>query len=120
MDAHHDTAIATAALSVAIAVRGGDVAGVIFHSDQSALGTGGVFADACRRSGVTQSMGRTGSALDAVAESLNSTIEFELLLPSGQGLGGGRVRGGDPHEFAQCRRRCWLMVRRADRYAGSR
>jgi putative transposase len=80
MDAHHDAAIATAALSVAIAVRGGDVAGVIFHSDQGGEYTGEVFAQACRRAGVTQSMGRTGSALDnAAAESLNSTIEFELL-----------------------------------------
>jgi putative transposase len=42
--------------------------------------TGRVFAQACRGAGVTQSMGRTGSALDnAVAESFNSTLEFELL-----------------------------------------
>jgi putative transposase len=34
MGAHHDAALATAALQVAIAVRGGDVGGVIFHSDQ--------------------------------------------------------------------------------------
>jgi putative transposase len=39
-----------------------------------------VFAEACRRLGVTQSMGRVGSALDnAAAESFNSTLEFELL-----------------------------------------
>jgi transposase InsO family protein len=37
-------------------------------------------ADACRRTGITQSMGPTGSALDNdVAESFNSTLEFELL-----------------------------------------
>jgi transposase InsO family protein len=53
---------------------------VIFHSDQGGEYTGGVFARACRRAGVRQSMGRTGSALDnAVAESFNSTLEFELL-----------------------------------------
>ncbi len=42
--------------------------------------TGGLFASACARAGVRQSMGRTGSALDnAAAESFNSTLEFELL-----------------------------------------
>jgi transposase InsO family protein len=80
LDAHHDARLATAALQVAIAVRGGDVAGVIFHSDQGGEYTGEVFTQACRRAGVGQSMGRTGSALDnAVAESFNSTLEFELL-----------------------------------------
>ena len=47
---------------------------------ESAEYTGEVFTQACRRAGVTQSMGRTGSALDnAAAESFNSTVEFELL-----------------------------------------
>lgn len=42
--------------------------------------TGSVFATACANTGVTQSMGRTGSALDnAAAESFHSTVEFELL-----------------------------------------
>jgi transposase InsO family protein len=42
--------------------------------------TGSVFATACADAGVRQSMGRTGSALDnAVAESFNSTLEFEVL-----------------------------------------
>jgi transposase InsO family protein len=78
--AHHDAALAKAALCMAIVVRGGDVAGVIFHSDQGGEYTGELFARACRRAGVRQSMGRTGSALDnAVAESFNSTLEFELL-----------------------------------------
>jgi len=76
----HDTELARAALCVAIAVRGGSVAGVVFHTDQGGEYTGGVFAQACQRAGVTQSMGRTGSALDnAAAESFNSTVEFELL-----------------------------------------
>ena len=77
---HHDAELARAALCVAIAVRGGDIAGVIFHTDQGGEYTGELFAEACRQAGVRQSMGRTGSALDnAPAESLNSTIEFELL-----------------------------------------
>jgi putative transposase len=80
MGAHHDAELATAALQVAVAVRGGDVAGVIFHSDQGGEYTGEVFRAACARAEVRQSMGRTGSALDnAVAESFNSTLEFELL-----------------------------------------
>jgi transposase InsO family protein len=80
MDAHHDAELARAALCVAVAVRGGSVAGVVFHTDQGGEYTGELFAAACRNAGVTQSMGRTGSALDnAVAESFNSTLEFELL-----------------------------------------
>jgi putative transposase len=80
MGIHHDAALARAALCMAIAVRGGSVAGVIFHTDQGGEYTGQLFADACHSAGVTQSMGRTGSALDnAVAESFNSTLEWELL-----------------------------------------
>ena len=80
MGIHHDAALARAALCMAIAVRGGSVAGVIFHTDQSGEYTGDIFARACRSAGVTQSMGRTGSALDnAAAESFNSTLEWELL-----------------------------------------
>ena len=53
---HHDAPLAAAALKMAAAVRGGKV------------------------TGVTQSMGRVGSALDnATSESWNSTLEFELL-----------------------------------------
>ena len=33
MDAHHDAELARAALCMAIAVRGGEVAGVVFHTD---------------------------------------------------------------------------------------
>jgi transposase InsO family protein len=80
MDTHHDAPLARAALCMAIAIRGGLVAGVVFHTDQGGEYTGELFAAACRGAGVTQSMGRTGSALDnAAAESFNSTLEFELL-----------------------------------------
>jgi putative transposase len=77
---HHDSALARAALCMAAAVRGGDVQGVIFHSDHGGEYVGDLFAHACRALGVTQSMGRVGSALDnAAAESFNSTLEHELL-----------------------------------------
>lgn len=80
MSEHHDAALAKAALCMAAAVRGGDVAGVIFHSDKGGEYTGDVFANACVALGVTQSMGRVGSALDnAAAESFNSTLEHEVL-----------------------------------------
>lgn len=76
----HDAALARAALCMAAAVRGGQVGGVVFHSDKGGEYTGNVFADACAGLGTIQSMGRVGSALDnAAAESFNSTLEHELL-----------------------------------------
>lgn len=77
---HHDSPLAKAALCMAAAVRGGDVAGVIFHTDKGGEYVGDLFARACSTLKVTQSMGRVGSALDnAAAESFNSTLEHELL-----------------------------------------
>lgn len=77
---HHDAELSKAALCMAAAVRGGDVAGVIFHSDKGGEYTGDLFSKACATLGVVQSMGRVASALDnAVAESFNSTLEWELL-----------------------------------------
>ena len=77
---HHDAPLAKAALCMAAAVRGGDVTGVIFHSDKGGEYTGDVFTKACTSLGVLQSMGRVASALDnAAAESFNSTLEWELL-----------------------------------------
>jgi putative transposase len=75
----HDAALAYGALAMAVAVRGGQVPGVIFHTDQGSEYTAGLFRAACRRLSVSQSMGRPGSALDnAVIESWHSTLEFEL------------------------------------------
>ena len=76
---HHDAALAYGALVMAVAVRGGQVPGVIFHTDRGSEYTAGLFQAACTRLGVCQSMGRPGSALDnAVIESWHSTVEFEL------------------------------------------
>jgi transposase InsO family protein len=75
----HDAQLAYGALAMALAVRGGQVPGVIFHTDQGSEYTARLFRQACQRLGVTQSMGRPGSALDnAVIESWHSTLEFEL------------------------------------------
>jgi transposase InsO family protein len=77
---HHDAPLAKAALCMAAAVRGGQVAGVVFHSDKGGEYVGDVFTEACTALGAVQSMGRVGSALDnAAAESFNSTLEWELL-----------------------------------------
>jgi transposase InsO family protein len=76
---HHDADLAYGALVMAAAVRGGRMAGVIFHSDQGSEYTARLFRQACDRLGVQQSMGRPGSALDnAVIESWHSTLEWEL------------------------------------------
>ena len=75
----HDAALAYGALAMAITVRGGQVPGVVFHTDQGSEYTARSFRAACERLSVTQSMGRPGSALDnAVIESWHSTLEFEL------------------------------------------
>lgn len=78
---HHDTELAYAALAMAVAVRGGKeaITDVIMHTDQVSEYTASAFRGACQRLGITQSMGRPGSALDnAVIESSHSTVEFEL------------------------------------------
>jgi transposase InsO family protein len=75
---HHDALLAKAALCMAAAVRGGQVAGVVFHSDKGGEYVGDVFTQACTALGAVQSMGRVGSALDNAAAE-NSTLEWELL-----------------------------------------
>jgi putative transposase len=79
LSGHHDAQLAYGALAMAAAVRGGEVTGVILHTDQGSEYTAGLFRRACDRMGIRQSMGRPGSALDnAVIESFHSTLEFEL------------------------------------------
>ena len=77
---HHDAEVAAGALRMAAAIRGGDVRGVIFHSDKGSEFTADLFGEVCDRLGVTQSAGRVGSCFDnAAIESWHSTLEFELL-----------------------------------------
>lgn len=79
-DTYPTAELACAAINMAVAVRGGDVAGVIFHTDRGTQYTADAFEVACDKLGITQSMGRVGSALDnAAAESFFSTLEHELL-----------------------------------------
>lgn len=77
---HHDAELAAGALKMAAAMRGGDVRGVIFHTDKGSEYTASLFEEVCGRLEVKQSMGRVGSCFDnAAAESWHSTLEFELL-----------------------------------------
>jgi transposase InsO family protein len=76
---HHDAQLAYSALVMAVTVRGGQVPGVILHTDRGSEYTAGLVRQACARLFISQSMGRPGSALDnAVIESWHSTLEFEL------------------------------------------
>ena len=76
---HHDAQLAYSALVMAVTVRGGQVPGVILHTDRGSEYTAGLVRQACERLAICQSMGRPGSALDnAVIESWHSTLGFEL------------------------------------------
>ena len=78
---HHPTAaLAVDAICMATAIRGGDVAGVIFHTDRGSPYGARRFGETCKRLGITQSMGQPGSALDnAPVESFFATLQKELL-----------------------------------------
>jgi putative transposase len=77
--AHPDAELAADAIRMAVATRGGEVAGVVFHSDQGSTYTASDFTVLCRRLLITQSMGRVGSCFDnAAAESFFSTLEHEV------------------------------------------
>lgn len=78
--AHPDADLAGQTIKMAVAVRGGDVTGVIFHTDQGSTYTADDFTGLCRDLDITQSMGRVGSCFDnAAAESFFSTLEHEVL-----------------------------------------
>jgi putative transposase len=80
MSAHHDAAVVVASLRMAATTRGGDVDGVIFHTDRGSEYTAAATAAACGALGVVQSMGRVGSTLDnAAAEAFNSTLKVEFV-----------------------------------------
>ena len=66
MSEHPDAQLASDAMKMAAAVRGGRavIDGVIFHSDRGSTYTANEFMKLCRRLGVRQSMGRVGSCFD--------------------------------------------------------
>jgi putative transposase len=66
---------------MAIAARGGQVPGVVFHTDQGSEYTARSFQAACGRLGVIRSTGRPGSVLDnAVIESWHWTNYGKTLV----------------------------------------
>jgi transposase InsO family protein len=80
MAGHMRAELITDALDAAVGLRGGDVTGVVFHSDRGAQLTSELFARVCEDHGVTQSVGRTGVCWDnAPAESFLATLKKELV-----------------------------------------
>lgn len=77
---HMRASLVCEALDLAVATRGGRVAGVIFHSDHGSQYTSAEFRARCATHGVQQSMGKTGVCWDnALAESFFATFKLELI-----------------------------------------
>jgi transposase InsO family protein len=80
MASHMRAELVGDALSEAAGTRGGNVAGVVFHSDRGTQYTSNEFAELCASHGVSQSVGRTGVCWDnAPAESFLATLKKELV-----------------------------------------
>jgi putative transposase len=63
---HPDAELAGSAITMAVATRGGggQIRGVVFHTDRGSTYTANDFTKLCRRLGIRQSMGRVGSCFD--------------------------------------------------------
>jgi transposase InsO family protein len=80
MAARHDADLVVASLNMAAATRGGDVRGVIMHTDRGSEYCSRRFKRACRKLGVVPSMGRVGSCFDnAVSEAFNGVLKVEYV-----------------------------------------
>jgi transposase InsO family protein len=96
------------ALNAAVATRGGNVHGVIFHSDRGSQYTSAAFVQVCDLHGIRRSMGRVGSSYDnALAESLWQSLKRTGAGSDGSGLVStltpgpqGRLTVGFRHEVA--------------------
>ena len=77
---HLRTPLVASALGMAVATRGGQVDGVVFHSDRGCQYTSGDYRQLCERLRVTQSMGATGICFDnSPAEAFFATLKRELV-----------------------------------------
>lgn len=80
MTSHMRTELVTDALEMAVAARGGDVAGVIFHGDRGAQYLAGDHRARLAELRMRQSVGRSGVCWDnAVAEAFWSSLKRELV-----------------------------------------
>ena len=83
---HHRAELVRDALAAAVAARGGQVAGVIFHSDRGSEYTSRLVADYCAGQGIRRSMGRVGSCFaNAAAESLFAAYKRETVTMTERG-----------------------------------
>ncbi|MET7899755.1 IS3 family transposase [Streptomyces mirabilis] len=80
MASHMRAELVIDALKMAVATRGGNVNGVIFHADRGAQYTSTAFAQVCDGFGIRRSMGRVGSSYDnALAESFWQGLKRETM-----------------------------------------
>ncbi|MFJ7272648.1 IS3 family transposase [Streptomyces sp. NPDC099050] len=80
MAPHMRAGLVIDALQAAIAARGGEVTGVIFHADRGSQYTSAAFAQVCDQYGIRRSMGRVGSSYDnALAESFWQGLKRETM-----------------------------------------
>ena len=80
MDTHRKTRLVCDAVAMAVAVRGGQVAGVIHHSDRGGEYTSRYLELALRDAGALASMGSVADCYDnSMAEAFFATLETELF-----------------------------------------
>jgi transposase InsO family protein len=80
MAGHMRTKLVADALDEAVGTRGGNVTGVVMHTDRGTQYTSDEFAELCTRHGILQSVGRVGVCWDnAPAESFLATLKKELV-----------------------------------------
>jgi putative transposase len=80
MDDTMPTALVADALKMAVDLRGGDVRGVICHSDRGAQYLSATYRELCDRLGIRQSAGRVATCFDnSVAEAFWSSLKRELI-----------------------------------------
>ncbi|MFI8294194.1 IS3 family transposase [Streptomyces sp. NPDC085614] len=80
MATHMRAELVIDAMTMAVANRGGHVAGVIFHADRGSQYTSAAFAQVSDQFGIRRSMGRVGSSYDnALAESFWQGLKREAI-----------------------------------------